>query len=95
MSETQVSSGETDKRGVPAQEDAMGTIREKMTAELGLRGFASTTKKEYLQHAHNFIATIGALRQSSEENHRTGSYERDARLTKSFTRVGVMPDSRV
>jgi len=26
----------------------MGTIREKMTADLDLRGFASTTKKEYL-----------------------------------------------
>lgn len=34
----------------------MGTIREKMTADLDLRGFAATTKREYLQRAHNFIA---------------------------------------
>lgn len=34
----------------------MGTIRDKMTADLDLRGFASTTKKEYLQRAHNFVA---------------------------------------
>jgi integrase/recombinase XerD len=41
---------------VASLEDTMGTIREKMTADLDLRGFASTTKKEYLQRAHNFIA---------------------------------------
>jgi integrase/recombinase XerD len=40
---------------VPPQEDTMGTIREKMTADLELRGFASTTKKEYLRRAHNFV----------------------------------------
>jgi len=34
----------------------MGTIRDKMTADLDLRGFASTTKKEYLQRAQNFVA---------------------------------------
>ena len=34
----------------------MGTIREKMTADLDLRGFAATTKKEYLQRAQNFVA---------------------------------------
>ena len=34
----------------------MGTIREKMTADLDLRGFASTTKKEYLQRAQNLVA---------------------------------------
>jgi len=34
----------------------MGSIRDKMTADLDLRGFASTTKKEYLQRAHNFVA---------------------------------------
>lgn len=33
----------------------MGTIRDKMTADLDLRGFASTTKKEYLQRAQNFV----------------------------------------
>ena len=37
-------------------EDTMGTIRDKMTADLELRGLASTTKKEYLRRAHNFIA---------------------------------------
>ena len=31
---------------VPTQEDTMGTIRDKMTADLELRGLASTTKKE-------------------------------------------------
>jgi hypothetical protein len=36
---------------VPPQEDTMGTIRDKMTADLELRGFASTTKKEYLQRS--------------------------------------------
>jgi site-specific recombinase XerD len=41
---------------VPPQEDTMGTIRDKMTADLELRGLASTTKKEYLQRAHNFVA---------------------------------------
>jgi integrase/recombinase XerD len=41
---------------VPTQEDTMGTIRDKMTADLELRGFASTTKKEYLRRAHNFVA---------------------------------------
>jgi site-specific recombinase XerD len=41
---------------VPLQEDTMGTIRDKMTADLDLRGFASTTKKEYLQRAQNFVA---------------------------------------
>jgi site-specific recombinase XerD len=40
---------------VPPQEDTMG-IREKMTADLELRGFASTTKKEYLRRAQNFVA---------------------------------------
>jgi site-specific recombinase XerD len=40
----------------PPQEDTMGTIRDKMTADLDLRGFASTTKKEYLQRAQNFVA---------------------------------------
>src|SRR5678815_3291823 len=40
---------------VPPQEDTMGTIRDKMTADLDLRGFASTTKKEYLQRAQNFV----------------------------------------
>jgi site-specific recombinase XerD len=34
----------------------MGTIRDKMAADLELRGLASTTKKEYLQRAHNFVA---------------------------------------
>ena len=34
----------------------MGTIRDKMRDDLDLRGFASTTKKEYLQRAHNFVA---------------------------------------
>jgi integrase/recombinase XerD len=41
---------------VPPQEDTMGTIRDKMTADLDLRGFAATTKKEYLQRAQNFVA---------------------------------------
>jgi site-specific recombinase XerD len=41
---------------VPPQEDTMGTIRDKMKADLDLRGFASTTKKEYLQRAQNFVA---------------------------------------
>jgi site-specific recombinase XerD len=41
---------------VPPQEDTMGTIRDKMTGDLDLRGFASTTKKEYLQRAQNFVA---------------------------------------
>jgi site-specific recombinase XerD len=41
---------------VPPQEDTMGTIREQMTADLELRGFASTTKKEYLRRAQNFVA---------------------------------------
>jgi len=36
---------------VPPQEDIMGTIRDKMRDDLDLRGFASTTKKEYLQRA--------------------------------------------
>ena len=34
----------------------MGTIRDKMTADLDLRMFAATTKKEYLQRAQNFGA---------------------------------------
>lgn len=34
----------------------MGTIRDKMRDDLDLRGFASTTKKEYLQRAQNFVA---------------------------------------
>lgn len=42
--------------GPASQEDTMGTIREKMTADLDLRGFAATTKKEYLQRAQNFVA---------------------------------------
>jgi integrase/recombinase XerD len=37
----------------------MGTIRDKMTADLELRRFASTTKKEYLQRAQNFVAYYG------------------------------------
>jgi len=41
---------------VPPQEDTMGTIRDKMRDDLDLRGFASTTKKEYLQRAQNFVA---------------------------------------
>lgn len=34
----------------------MEAIRDKMTADLDLRGFASTTKNKYLQYAKNFIA---------------------------------------
>jgi len=34
----------------------MGTIRDKMRDDLDLRGFAATTKKEYLRRAHNFVA---------------------------------------
>ena len=34
----------------------MGTIRDKMRDDLDLRGFASTTKKEYLRRAQNFVA---------------------------------------
>ena len=34
----------------------MGAIRDKMTADLDLRGFASTTKTEYLRCAKNFVA---------------------------------------
>lgn len=37
----------------------MGTIREKMKADLDLRGCALTTKKEYLQRARNFVAFHG------------------------------------
>lgn len=37
----------------------MGTIREKMKADLELRGFAATTQKEYLQRAQNFVAYHG------------------------------------
>jgi hypothetical protein len=44
---------------VPPREDTMGTIRDKMTAVLDLRGFAATTKTEYLRCAKNF----GLLRQ--------------------------------
>lgn len=33
----------------------MRTIRDKMKDDLDLRGFASTTKKEYLQRAQNFV----------------------------------------
>ena len=42
----------------------MGTIRDKMTADLELRGLASTTKKEYLQRAHNSLRTTGGRRRS-------------------------------
>jgi site-specific recombinase XerD len=34
----------------------MGAIREKMKADLDLRRFAETTKKEYLRRAQNFVA---------------------------------------
>lgn len=34
----------------------MGTMRDKMKADLELRGFAESTKKEYLQRARNFVA---------------------------------------
>jgi site-specific recombinase XerD len=34
----------------------MGAIRDKMTADLELRGFAAPTKKEYLRCAKNFVA---------------------------------------
>jgi integrase/recombinase XerD len=34
----------------------MGTIRDKMRDDLDWRGFASKTKKEYLQRAQNFVA---------------------------------------
>lgn len=34
----------------------MGTIRDKMKADLELKGFAESTKKEYLQRARNFVA---------------------------------------
>jgi len=37
----------------------MGAIREKMKADLDLRGCALTTKKEYLQRAGNFVAFHG------------------------------------
>jgi len=34
----------------------MGAIRDKVTADLDLRGFASTTKTEYLRYAKKFVA---------------------------------------
>src|SRR5512140_1878271 len=34
----------------------MEAIRDKMTGDLDLRGFASTTKEKYLQYAKNFVA---------------------------------------
>jgi hypothetical protein len=34
----------------------MGRIRAKMKADLELRGCASTTQKEYLRRAFNFVA---------------------------------------
>jgi len=34
----------------------MGHIREKMKADLELRGFATSTQQAYLQYAHNFVA---------------------------------------
>ena len=34
----------------------MGATRDKMQADLELRAFAATTKKEYLRRAHNFVA---------------------------------------
>jgi hypothetical protein len=34
----------------------MGAIREKMKADLDLRRFAESTKKEYLRRAQNFVA---------------------------------------
>jgi integrase/recombinase XerD len=37
----------------------MGTIREKMKADLELRGFALTTQAEYLRRARNFVAFHG------------------------------------
>lgn len=37
----------------------MGATRDKMQADLELRAFASTTKKEYLRRAHNFVAYHG------------------------------------
>jgi integrase/recombinase XerD len=37
----------------------MGQIAERMKADLELRGFAATTKKEYLRRAHNFVAHYG------------------------------------
>ena len=37
----------------------MGAIREKMKADLVLRGFAETTQKEYLRRAQNFVAHSG------------------------------------
>jgi integrase/recombinase XerD len=40
-------------------EDVMGAIRDKMKADLELRAFAATTKKEYLRRAQNFIAYHG------------------------------------
>jgi len=38
------------------REHTMGLIRDKMKADLALRGFADTTKKEYLRRAQNFVA---------------------------------------
>ena len=37
-------------------EDTMGAIRDKMKADLDLRRYAETTKKEYLRRAQNFVA---------------------------------------
>ena len=41
---------------VPPQEDIIGAIRDKMRDDLDLRGFAATTKMEYLRCAKNFVA---------------------------------------
>jgi site-specific recombinase XerD len=37
----------------------MGAIRDKMKADMELRGYAETTKKEYLRRAQNFVAHYG------------------------------------
>jgi hypothetical protein len=37
----------------------MGAIRDKMKADLELRGCALTTQSEYLRRAHNFVAFHG------------------------------------
>ena len=37
----------------------MGAIRDKMKADMELRGYAETTKKEYLRRAENFVAHYG------------------------------------
>jgi site-specific recombinase XerD len=43
----------------PYKGGRMGTIREKMKADLELRGFAASTQKEYLRRARSFVAYHG------------------------------------